>query len=302
MRILVTGASGFIGSAVASALAADGHAVVGTGRRPEGWDQGCYLRWDLTGPAPATLGTFDAVVHSAALADDWAPADAAMRANRDGTRRIRNSFPDARIVHLSTSSVYDAFTPSVMLREDAALPTRFLSSYSASKAAAERELSSANAAILRPHAVYGPGDTTLLPRVVAALKRGTLALPAGARVRHSLTHIDNLVDAVRQALPTNAPRGIFNIADASPVLLSDVLTEFLGRRGIPSRIVSIPVPVAFAVAHLAEARARVFGGRPRITRYALSQLALERTFDITRAREELGYEPRATSLEGAETW
>lgn len=302
MRVLVTGASGFIGSAIASALLADGHTVIGTGRRPNGWQPGRYITWDLTTPAPAALGSFDTVVHSAALADDWAPTNAAMRANRDGTRRIRDSFPDARIVHLSTSSVYDAFTPSVMLREDAPIPARFLSAYSASKAAAERELDGTNAAILRPHAVYGPGDTTLLPRIISAVRGGKLVLPAGAHVRHSLTHIDNLVAVVRLALPAHAPRGIFNIADASPVLLNEVLAEFLERRSVKARIVSIPIPVAFVAARTVELRAQLFGGRPRITRYALSQLAFERTFDIARARKLLGYAPSATSLAGAETW
>ena len=283
MRVAVTGAAGFVGGAVVRALAAQ-HDVIPLTRR----------EWDIAaGPID---GRADAVVHCAALADDWAPLGAAMVANVVGTRNVVASFPGARVVHISTSSVYDAFTPSVRVTEDAPLPTRFLSSYSESKAAAEAELP-AGAVVLRPHAVYGPGDRTLLPRVLAGIRGRRLVLPAGADVRHTLTHIDNLVQAVRLAL--TGPPGVYNVGDDTDVLLSAVLREFLVRRGRPDvAIRSIPYAAAFAAATAVEKLSR----RPRLTRYAVSQLGLERTLDLARARELLGYEPGPTSLIGAEGW
>lgn len=297
MRIAVTGASGFVGGAVATALASRGHDVTGFGRRAQAWD-GHYVRWDLARGRRG--GEFDAVVHSAALADDWASVGDAMRANQLGTRTVVASFPGARIVHISTSSVYDAFEPNVQVTEDAPLPTRFLSSYSESKAAAEDELPP-DAVILRPHAVYGPGDTTLLPRILAGIRGSRLVLPEGARVRHTLTHIDNLVQAVELSL--RGPAGIYNVGDDSVVLLSDVLREFLDRRGrADASLASIPYGAAVALAGALEAAARVTGRRPRLTRYAVSQLGLERTLDITKARDLLGFRPSPTSLDGAEGW
>ena len=298
MRIAVTGASGFVGRAVATALVALGHDVTGFGRRPAGWVGGAYEQWDLaSGPRVAT---FDAVVHSAALADDWATIGDAMLANRLGTRTVVASFPGARIVHISTSSVYDAFVPNVRVREDEPLPTRFLSAYSESKAAAEAELPP-DAVILRPHAVYGPGDTTLLPRILAGIRGSRLILPEGARVRHTLTHIGNLVQAVELSL--TGPPGIYNVGDDTEVQLSAVLTEFLARRGrADATITAIPYRAAFAAAAAAELLARGRGTRPRLTRYAVSQLGLERTLDLTAVREGLGYRPGPTTLEGAEGW
>lgn len=304
MRVAVTGAGGFVGGAVATALADLDHEVVGFGRRPDGWShpRARYRVWDLTtGPLRADRG-FEAVVHCAALADDWAPREEAMRVNRDGTRMVARSFPDARIVHLSTSSVYDAFTPGVEVAEDAAPVRRHLSAYSETKTLAEFELAGTDAVILRPHAVYGPGDTTLLPRILAGVRRGRLTLPEGADVRHSLTSIGNLVLAVRRGLDRRSPAGIYNIADDVPVLLSAVLREFLERRGVRARLRSIPYPAAFALAGTLEASARLTRTRPRLTRYAVSQLGMERTLDLTRAREALGYQPAPTSLEGAEHW
>jgi nucleoside-diphosphate-sugar epimerase len=295
--------------------------VVGFGRRAAGWSHPSaeYREWDLIAgsakpagrvageagvsrPDAVSLGGFDAVVHCAALADDWAPRELALRVNRDGTRAVIEAFPGARLVHLSTSSVYDARTPSVLLREGAVEGAHFLSNYSWSKALAEVEAARAGAVILRPHAVYGPGDTTLLPRILAGVRRGRLALPNGGRVLHSLTHIDNLVAAVLAGLDPQAPAGAYNVADDAPVLLSEVLAEFLERRGVAARLVDLPYRTAYALAGGLETAARVTGRRPRITRYAVSQLGLERTFDLTAARTHLNYRPTPTSLVGATTW
>jgi nucleoside-diphosphate-sugar epimerase len=288
VRVAVTGAAGFVGGAVARALAERGHEVIAYTRR----------EWDITaGPIQARA---DAVVHSAALADDWAPLGAAMRNNVIGTRNVVASFPGARVVHLSTSSVYDAFAPNVRVREDAAPVARFLSSYAESKTLAEAEVGP-DAVILRPHAVYGPGDRTLLPRLLDGIRGRQLVLPKGARVQHTLTHIDNLVDAVELSL--TAPAGTYNVGDDTEVLLSAVLREFLDRRGLRDvAITSIPYRAAFAAAVALEAAARPARRRPRLTRYAVSQLGLERTLDLTAAREHLGYRPRPTSLEGADDW
>lgn len=300
MRIAVTGASGFVGGATADRLAALGHDVVGFGRTPHGWSGGEYEVWDLTdGPRVREV---DAVVHAAALADDWAPLRAARAANVDGTRAVIASFPGARIVHLSTSSVYDALAPTVLAREVAPVPRRFLSTYSRTKAEAELLFEGRDAAILRPHAVYGPGDTTLLPRILEGIRGSRLVLPAGARVLHTLTHIGNLVTAIEAALESRA-RGTFNIGDARPVVLADVLVELLDRQGRADvALAGIPYPLAFAAAAALEATHAVVGGRPRLTRYAVSQLGMERTLDLSAAREQLGFVPFATTLAGAERW
>ncbi|HWR85101.1 MAG TPA: NAD(P)-dependent oxidoreductase, partial [Rhodoglobus sp.] len=140
------------------------------------------------------------------------------------------------------------------------------------------------------------GDTTLLPRVLEAVRGNWLVLPAGAAVPHTLTHIRNLVDAVELAL--TGPPGTYNVGDDGDVLLADVLREFLDRRGRADvRIVDLPYRAAFAIAGFAERLPN-----PRLTRYAVSQLGLERTLDLGTARQRLGYRPTATSLAGVEDW
>lgn len=291
MRIAVTGSAGFVGGAVVQHLRAEGHEVTALTRQ----------HWDIA--ARVIAETADAVVHCAALADDWAPREHAMRANLGGTANVIASFPGARIVHISTSSVYDAYLPTVHAAEDEPLPARWLSPYSESKAAAESLLSGLDAAVLRPHAVYGPGDRTLLPRILAAVRGSRLVLPEAAAVMHTLTHIDNLVHAVSLAIRPGAPSGVFNVGDAGDTLLREVLLELLARQGRPDvRIHGIPYRAAFSAAAALERLHRVTGGRPRLTRYAVSQLGLERTLDLSKARRELDFRPMETSLQGAESW
>jgi nucleoside-diphosphate-sugar epimerase len=303
VKIAITGASGFIGGAVARDLAARGHEVIGFGRRPHGFRDGRYRLWHLTSGPLANAPKVDAVVHAAALADDWAPLALAVATNVGGARAVVESFQGARFVQLSSASVYGAFTPTVNAAETTPLPKRFLSTYSRTKAEAERVFDGLNAAILRPHAVYGPGDTTLLPRLQLAVRDSRLTLPAGGRVPHTLTSIGNLVQAVRLAIEPAAPAGVFNIGDAEPVILADLVGELLRRKtGSDVEIRAVSYRSAYLSSGLAEVAARIARRRPAITRYAVSQLGRERTLDLTAARDRLGYLPLPTSVEGAEDW
>jgi hypothetical protein len=86
------------------------------------------------------------------------------------------------------------------------------------------------------------------------------------------------------------------------VILAAVLREVFERRGMRVRLASIPYRSAFALAASLEAAARIRRRRPTLTRYAVSQVGMERTLDLTAARTRLGYHPTPTTLEGAEHW
>lgn len=298
MLVVVTGASGFIGGRVADTLAANGHEVMGFGRRPldnvagRGWVN--YRSWDLTNGPLAEDWTPDVVVHCAGTVTDWGPSSLFQRTNVDGTRAVLTSFPHSRrFIHISTASVYNPRGPKRFITEDARLPTRYLNAYSSSKRWAESLVSDArpDAVVLRPHAVYGPGDPTLLPRLLAARRRGRLLALGSGRNHISLTHIDNLVHAIEVAIASEAS-GIFNVADAETPTLREILATVdraIGGRGV----VFIPKLLASGASVVYEgiARLRRMSQAPMLTRYIVAQLTSEYTLDINRARRILGYRP-----------
>jgi 2-alkyl-3-oxoalkanoate reductase len=305
MRVAVTGASGFIGGAVCRAAVNAGWQVHAFGRRATAIPGAVYHRWDIdTGPL-AHPPEIDVVVHAAAAVRDWGPTAPIWRTNLEGTRHLLATFPDARLVHVSSASVYDPYVPTVCAREDAAPVDRYRTAYAASKAAAERLIAARPATVvLRPHAVYGPGDRTLLPRVLRAVRGNTLWIVGDGRTQQSLTSVANLVAATLLACDPAAPSGTYNIADARSVAVGDALREFLAARGVRVRVRTIPQRPAWVLASIAEATARLARRPypPRLTRYAVAHLAVERTLDLTRARRTLGLRPTLTSFEGADTW
>ncbi|NYE94532.1 nucleoside-diphosphate-sugar epimerase [Psychromicrobium silvestre] len=304
MKILVTGASGFVGSAIATALSAEGHRVIGTGRSTPGWiapPGSSYVYWDLFSEPPKVSP--DAVVHCAALVSDQMALAAALRANRDGTLAVRRSFPDAQMIHISSSSVYDSFRSHHFTPESEGPGRNLAGAYARSKASAELVLGPfPETVILRPHAVYGPGDRTLLPRIEAALRGNVLLLPNGGRARHSLTHIDNLIAAVRCAL-FGSVSGSFNITDAEPVQLAEAMIDLLARRRRRITVRSVPYRLAQGLGGAAEAMGAILGPREgSLSRYAVAQLAFEHSYQLSAAKQQLGYRPKPTSFLGAEHW
>ncbi|GLZ50265.1 NAD-dependent epimerase [Actinomycetospora sp. NBRC 106375] len=306
MRIAVTGASGFVGGAVCRAAVGAGHEVRALGRRPhvdpEHVAGAGYRAHDLTDGPPDLAGA-DVVVHAAGAASDALPAQAHWDAHVAGTRAVLAGLPaHARLVHLSTASVYDPRRPTVRAREDAAPGPAYPDGYGAAKAAAERLVRATrpDAVILRPHAVYGPGEATLLPRLLAAVRAGRLVVPGRGPRAISLTRIDTLVGAVLALL--DGPGGTYNVADAEPVELLTTLTAVLAARGVRVRTFSLPVPLAHSIAIIAEATARICGTSPVLSRYAVRHVARERTLDVTTLRDRSGYDPPPTDVADAAHW
>jgi nucleoside-diphosphate-sugar epimerase len=120
----------------------------------------------------------------------------------------------------------------------------------------------------------------------------------------SLTSVSNLVRACVSALRASVRAGVFNITDAEPVALDDALRALLAERGLDVRPVYVPLRAAWPLASAIEGVCLLAGTPrpPRLTRYAVGHLAVERTLDISRAGAELGFAPSSTSFTGAAMW
>lgn len=305
MRIVVTGASGFAGGAIADRLVAEGHRVIGLGRRPEGWSnpRGRYVREDLLHPGFRPTDC-DAVVNAAATTDERASLPQALAANRDLPASLPRLFPGARIIHLSSSSVADVAGRRIGMREDDPPASRWLGTYPASKAAGDRALEGSGAVILRPHAIYGPGDRTLLPRLERIARGGVLPLPGGGRSRHTLTRVEALAEAVALALANDPEPGVYHVADATTTTLAEALGEVIEHRtGVRPRILDVPLSAAMALARTSARLERRTGrGFGDLTPTGIKLLALDCVLDTTLARAAFGYEAPATRLDDAASW
>jgi nucleoside-diphosphate-sugar epimerase len=289
LSIAVTGASGFCGAAVATAAAAHGADVTCLARRPG--PAGRHVHWDATREMPNLTGA-DAVIHlAAAVGDPGRPAAAAeeFRAvNVDGAQRLLAAANGRPVVWVSSASVYDPRVSRRHVREDHPIAAQ-LNAYGRSKAAGDALARAYGAVVLRPHAVYGPGDPHLLPRLRRGVRAGFLPLP-GPDVRISLTAVENLADACLAAL--GWPGGPYNIADAAHYSRDAAITELFAALGQRVRIAHVPARMAGLAASAAERRHRLGRpGEPVLTRYAVDQLAHDVVLDLSRATTQ-GWRPR----------
>ncbi len=298
----MTGATGFVGGAVVRRLQASGVEVLALGRAVVGPAGVVYARWDLgTGAsAPAALVTCDAVVHAAAHVAGWGDEQQFAAVTVDGTGRLIEAMdPGARLVVIGSSSVYapDGRTGAYREEDGPVEPARYLAPYPRAKAAQERLVAGRrpDAIVLRPRAVWGPGDRTLLPRLEARIRAGWLLLPDGGRHPMSVTHVESLVDAVEAALGSPGVRGPVNVADATPHAPAELLRALYAARSRTLRIASVPAGLADRAAVVAEAAWRLArrAGEPPVTRYAVSAMAAPVVLDLTRLHDELGIRPDA---------
>lgn len=306
MRVLVTGATGFLGGALTRLLLARDHAVIAAGRSADALRTlaatGAHaIAHDLSEAPPPAPAPCDAFVHCAALSSPWGSHAAFVRANVDGTRTALDWARRSgarRFVQISTPSLYFRFRDQIGVREDAALP-RPINAYAATKRRAEELVLAANdldPIVLRPRGLYGPGDTTLLPRLIAAARARALPLMNEGRAATDLTHVEDVAEAVLAALsaPPRLGQRVFNVSGGVALNICAVAERACARAGVTVRWRRAPAPLVLAYAHAAEAVCGLHPQRPEpsITAYGAALFAYTQTLDISAAHAHLGWRPR----------
>lgn len=250
MKILVTGAAGFVGRRLCSRLADDGHEVVAATRRATTFDAGVQnlAVGDLRSAARwPELEGHDAVVHLAAHVHrmaDTRDRRAFNDVNVSATASLVRSCESAgvgRIVFLSTVKVHGETSGERPFTESS--PIIPSDSYSRSKAEAEDIVrqSSVRSVILRPPLVYGPGVGANFLRLIRAVADRRL-LPLGRiENRRSLVYVDNLVDAITRCVTTELDGdATFLVRDGEDVSTPELVRRLAAGLGVRARLMSVP--------------------------------------------------------------
>lgn len=320
--VLVTGASGFLGLALAKRLLAQGCTVRGLCRtkRPDLEAMGIEMVYADLANAPAIRSAcegMDTVFHVAAKVGIWGKYPDFQRANVEGTQAIINGCRDfgvKKLVYTSTPSV--VYNGQSISGANESLPygTDIPCAYPTTKVIAEKAVLDANGqppgnlktVALRPHLIWGNGDQNLIPRVLAKARSGRLKIVGDGKNRVDLTHVENVVDAhllAERALDQNEnnPAGkAYFISNDEPVFLWEWINELLRSYDILKLDEKISLSAATKAGSILEFIWKMLRlkGEPPMTRFVASELAKDHWFDISAAKRDLGYQPRISMAEG----
>lgn len=310
MTVLVTGASGMLGRAVASHLLAEGLAVRCFQRRPSGVDGATDILGSITdGAAVATaVAGCTAVVHLAAKVSFTGRAADFEQTNIEGTRLLLDAARHAGVtdvVYVSSPSVAHDGTSLVGAAAGPADPAHARGHYARTKATAEllaldRSGSGLRVAAVRPHIVWGPGDTQLVERVIGRARAGRLPLLDGGTALIDTTYVDNAAAAIMACLHRiDAAQGqALVVTNGEPRPIAELLTGICRAAGVPPPAWSVPGALARGAGAVIQ-RAWLALGRtdePPMTGFLAEQLSTAHWFDQRHTRAVLDWEP-AVSIE-----
>lgn len=292
--VAVTGATGFVGNFVANYLESKGYKVFRFGRK----NTRGVLRWDITRGIYTDFIKVDYVVHCAASVDDWASYKESYAVNVTGTQNVLKSFPQAsQFIYISSASVYNAFCDQVVIEEFECLGGKLLNSYSKTKLLGEKELEKSNIPskiILRPHIIYGVGDTTIAPRIKNGIKFGYFPVPGNGKNRISFTNVENLAQAILQAIKISKKGlSVYNITDRESTTFIEALKEIKKLNNLNFKEFFIPRKLCLIIGSVLEFFYTLFGIKksPLLTRYIVDQMSSNHIFSIEKAQKELQYRP-----------
>ncbi|HTV22467.1 MAG TPA: NAD-dependent epimerase/dehydratase family protein [Polyangiaceae bacterium] len=313
--IFITGGSGFVGQNAISELVKKGHRIRALARSDEAARRittagGEPVRGDISSLDALTSGISGCewVIHAAAKVEQWGSYEDFYQVNVVGTENVLAAAAKAgakRFVHVGTEAGLVGERPLVNATEEFKYPTQSVGLYPVTKRIAEERVIAANRAelatmVVRPRFIWGKGDTSLLPQLIAAVKKGQFMWISGGHYLTSTCHVINVVEGIELALERGRPGNAYFLTDGEPTEFRAFITSMLETQGLEGPKASIPRPVAKVMAGLLES---IWGtlhlqSAPPMTRTLLYLMGEEVTVSDAKARRELGYTASMTRERG----
>lgn len=306
MRILITGATGFIGRHLVRHLLENEYAVSATARSLEGMrllkESGVLTTQAdllLTNDLRPLVHGHDCVIHCAAHVGLWGPRSMYQNLNIEVTKRLIDAAIQAgvsKFIYMSCANVIlNDPGPIENATEDTPICYQAAFLYAHSKAIAEDYvLSSASPRLstiaLRPALVWGNGD--IIDRQIGpAVERGQFGWFGDGRYPYSTCYVENLCTATLQVLKTNIPSGAFFIRDEEQMNLREFLSARLRAGGYDVPTLSIPRAIAWPLARFTENgwHHLPLKGEPPLVREAVRTMGYPLTISIAKAKKALAY-------------
>lgn len=322
MKVLVTGARSALMGQIAAALIRRGDEVVCLQRSRaefDGSDDSRQVLADVSDDGPSTadrvrdaVSGCDAVIHGAAkvgVVGTWAEYRGT---NSGGTALVLTAAREAevkRFVYVSTPAVAHLGEALIGGGADPAVARPDGAHYPRSKALAEQLVLAANSedfavVAMRPHLVWGPGDTQLVGRIVARARAGKLVMVGDGSALVDSTYVDNAVSAHLAALDALVPGAVcagraYVISNGEPRPVTELIEGICAAAKVPFAPRRVPVAVATRVGAVVERLWPLLRkGEPPITRFVAEQLATAHWFDQRRVHTDLAWHPDVTLAEG----
>ncbi len=318
MHALVTGAAGFLGRYIVEQLLARGEQVRAMCRRPDAelTAKGaevflCDIR-NAEAVAQAAAGV-EVVFHAAGVAGIWGPWEHFYAVNTLGTRNVIEACRKAsvqRLVYTSSPSVTFNGQAQCAVDESEPYPERWLCHYQHTKAMAEQEVLAATGdrlatCALRPHLIWGPRDTQLIPRLLERARQGKLRRVGDGSNLIDTVYVENAAAAHVQAADALWPGSpvagkTYFITQGEPVACWEWIDRLLELHELPPVRKSISTGTAWRVGAVLETIWNTLGLRsdPPMTRFLAAQLGRPHYFRIERAWHDFGYHPLISTEEG----
>ena len=294
MRVLITGATGFIGRHVSAHFVSRGIAVR------------AVVRPESTHKAPAGVAITRAPLAAAALRDAFSGADSVVHlagavselhseiytaVNIEGTRAVVEAAQavGARLIYISSLAAVGPASAAAPRAEGD--PPNPLTPYGRSKLAAEevvRRTSERGWTILRPATVYGPGDRAMLPLFRMA-NRGILPLLGRPGAAYTFVHVSDVVRAIDAAMDAHASGDVFFVGHPRPVSAREILEAIRAAVGRHARLIRVPRALALVAVAASDIAGRITGRPLPLNRWRYVELSAEGfVCRVDRLRERLG--------------